>query len=528
MLCAGTFAPVLNGEDLLPTAYGEAAQRRSAPVRRPAQCGTFNALHFGSFFRGSLNGDLNDYGILVEDAGRAECAEEARDRLLEKVRATLAEPMHRDQLGQQVGPYQGWLEGGHLALAFAAAMEIHGRGFLTSELDRELTYAAASYRLAVEPGCGFSGERWRGYDTCMDDYTVAASAWAWISAYEFSRGRSAEPWASAAVYALRASLGAESVCVHIPSLSASNPCAASVADLAAGRAQVMSLNHGQQSVHYGFGLMTSVAAAVLALNYAGVPFEFTAEERIRANGLRHEAQRKSDPDGQWFKKNCARNLRREGNQWTADWDADCGESTTFGYRPRMYGLADFYTRYVGPPASTCVDFGIEQRAYQFDTFDQSLFSDSYLDFQNAGRRATYGLLAHHWWKTPPPMPERAKPLNDFEPIGFLEEITDGGVAIGWACDRDAPETPAEVWLRHDGRDRDLVVAGGTANEPSEGEVNAICGGTMHRFRIQLPAESAGRSVKGFVLDAASRAPFALDERCEASAGICEWRPAKLN
>lgn len=528
MLCATAFVPFLKGEERPPAAYVEAAQRRSAPVRRAAECGTFDALTFGSFFRGSLNGDLNDYGVIVEDAGTAECAEEARDSLLAKVRATLGMPMHRDQLGQQVGPYQGWLEGGHLALAFAAAMEIHGRGLLTSELDRELTYAAASYRLAVEPGCGFSGERWRGYDTCMDDYSVAASAWAWISAYEFSRGRSAEPWASAAVYALRASLGAESVCIHIPSSGASNPCAASVADLAAGRAQVMSLNHGQESVHYGFGLMTSVAAAVLALDYAEVLFEFTADEKIKANGLRHEAQRKSDPEGLWFKKNCARNLRKEGNHWTADWDADCGESTTFGYRPRMYGLDDFYVRYVGPPVTTCVDFGVEQRAYQFDVFDPSLFSDSYLDFQNAGRRATYGLLAHRWWKEPPPMPERAKPLNDFAPIGFLEEITAGGVAIGWACDRDAPETPAEVRLRYDGRDRDLLLAAGMANEPSDGEVNEICGGAMHRFRIQLPPESIGRSVKGYVLDAASRAPFVLDTRCGASGGVCAWRPAKLN
>jgi hypothetical protein len=508
----------------------EHARRRSS-IHRPFVCGTDVPANFSPRYHFDINDDLNDLGLIVEDASTRRCVAVARERLAAKIRSAF-EPA--GSAAEMRTPFGSWLSGGNVALIFAAASSVHGHGQMTAELDRELMNVRDAYLFEIDRNCGFGQGRWVGLNTCMDDYAVAASAYAWIAAFESSRGRESEPWGLAAIEALRAALGSESICIHRPDLDASNPCNASVGEVLEGRAEVMSFNHGQQSVHYGFGLMTSVAAAVLALSRAGIEFEFDADEKARAIGLIAEAQSKCDPDGRSFKLNCARNLRHDGRRWQADHEADCGESLLFGYRPGMYPLSHFYTRYVGPPPATSFDFGAEQPAYPFDSFDATLFGSSRAVFQNAGRRVTYGLLAYRWWVDPPPLAHSGLPLNDYAPIGRLENIDEEGVARGWACDPDDPRRAVEVRIRFVDGEWTEIVADTSAGEWRDSSSDS-CDARDSSFTVQLPPRSAGRRLAAFAVDLSSGEAFPLPDDCDVAGG-CRWgvrlpaaaRDAQLN
>src|SRR4051812_3985209 len=75
-------------------------------------------------FRNDINLDLADYGKLFLDASHPDinCARRAAERLYNKLKATSDSGTHTETLGRTVGPFQGWLEGAHLQLAFATAL----------------------------------------------------------------------------------------------------------------------------------------------------------------------------------------------------------------------------------------------------------------------------------------------------------------------------------------------------------------------------------------------------------------------
>ena len=470
-----------------------------------AACETDRVENFSEAFRSSVNPDLNDYGLLVIDGGKAECVDRARERLLQKLRNTLAVTHHLDEKREIVGPYQGWLEGVHVTLIFTAAMEIHGLGAMTSELDAELQRVRDSYRFRRDADCGYSGDRWKRYNTCMDDFSVAASSFAWIAAYEYRRGRDKQPYAGLAAEMIARSLDSnESVCLHAPysSLSSPSACNATHQDLMTRKAVLISLNHGQQSIPYGFGLMTGVAAAELGLLYAEEGYSLTLRERLIALALYDEARFKTTESGDHFRKDCATNLRFENGAWLRDDVADCGES--LGYRPRMYPLWDYYRLRVDAPAGS-LPSQVPAGRFIFNEFDSSLFSSSPTSFHNAGRMVMYGDLAYRWWLSPPPLPEAGKPLDDHDPVGTFA-VTGPRELSGWACDPDAPSMPLRIDLFSSREATSEAAIGFTVAELPVAPPEAVsaCGGSAVAFSVTLPRDTPVSPIYVFATDATGR------------------------
>lgn len=92
--------------------------------------------------------------------------------------------------------------------------------------------------------------------------------------------------------------------------------------------------------------------------------------------------------------------------------------------------------------------------------------------------------------------------DQYEPIGYLDAISNTGMATGWACDKDAPLVSIQVhfwsasWSTYFGS----VVA----NRGSESAVNTQCGGgTAHRFAFQLPTAASTVPLNAFGIDVTS-------------------------
>lgn len=455
-----------------------------------------------------LTSELGDYGLIFQDATNAPCADSAYHALLAKVTATLASGQHMDGKQRMVGPYQGWLEGAEVGLIFGAALELGGQGVLHADLDaalEQIPYASNPTLYGLDPGCGFDNGRWIMADTCMDDYVTGAAAFAWMAAYEHLRGRSsASGLAAKAQTAIGQTLlpspNSTSICLYNAGgaidASRRGPCNGSIAELQAGTAEIVSLNHGYQNIGYGLGLMTSLSSAFLGLEQAGAPASLTADEKTIAMALLDEGQRKSTSNGSAFKMDCYL-FTSPGGGFLASRTADCGDSG-FHYLPKMFPVKTFYARNnFGTPKTTVVDNNVSQAAYAFDTFDPSLFKTSPTsEFFNAARRVVYGDLTLYWYSAKPPLSGK---LNDFSPIGFLDGINASGCASGWACDQDTPTTSIRVDFYVDGFT--TYIQSALANLGSEAAVNSMCGGgTAHRFVSCLPAGTKGLSIYAYGVD----------------------------
>jgi len=68
------------------------------------------------------------------------------------------------------------------------------------------------------------------------------------------------------------------------------------------------------------------------------------------------------------------------------------------------------------------------------------------------------------------------------PIGYFDSLDNWFVARGWACDQDTPDQPVKVAFYASGVRLPVTAY---ANQPSEGAVNTQCGGSSHRFEIDL-------------------------------------------
>ena len=198
------------------------------------------ALYDVSTLKGGVRPDANanlfDYGIIFEDANDSSCAAWAAVALYKKVRATLDHPVYWDSnVYKTVGPYAGWLRGANATLVYATALRLGAQGRLTKPLADLVDQV--NYTQNIDAYCGFASNRraqtnvWKTGNSCMDDWSVAASGSGWKAAWKYKRGQSATTAANQAKSAIAAALNiTESVCIHkhndpLPTPApASGPC----------------------------------------------------------------------------------------------------------------------------------------------------------------------------------------------------------------------------------------------------------------------------------------------------------------
>jgi hypothetical protein len=409
---------------VLPSAASRAYVRQPAAAAAPAyfldqSCDANRDLggsgnSFVPVFTPDLNRNLADYGLIFQDAAQPVNAPEtntaaldaARNALIGKINNTMAAgSFHNPVVNKTVGPYQGWLDGAGVSLIMVSGLMLADHGKLTRELDSAIRRVIGSYVFNRAADCGFSGGRWRGGNNCMDDFTIGASGYAWIAAYKYKRGDSdAANYVNSAKNLINLALSLEeSVCAHKiaqTTWSASDsrgPCTGTVADLQAGTAEVISLNHGQQTIGYGLGLLTSVSSAVIGIQTAGANVIWTNEQKVVAEALFREAQKHTNGAGDAFLDDCNR-FNASGTAFEGG--VLCGEA--LGYKPRMFPVNAFYRQVLGiiPPTT----------GYQFDLFDNALFDDCRLNnpqclngdgslglsFFSRGRQVVYGDLTKCW------------------------------------------------------------------------------------------------------------------------------------
>ncbi|HSU14728.1 hypothetical protein [Longimicrobium sp.] len=443
-------------------------------IVNPAGC-RVNDGAFTSGFRNDVNLDLNDYARIFADAENASCAEGASTALTAKVKATMdAAPTK----------FTEWLQGANVALIFAAANRIGANGFATQALDTQLRRVETAFAAGRDLGCTKeSGNQ------CVDDYSIAASGYAWIAAYKYRRGDAStgvESFRSKARTYIDSTFTA--VCIH---QSAGTPTLCNgVAGVNVGGVppKTLSLNHGQQMPSYGFGLMTSIAATVLGLEASGAPYTFSSTKKYTVSLLFEEMQRAvlSTPADS-FATNCVSPYKDGSGNW------QLGPATYYcggpdKYKPQMYRLDKFFTTYITtslPTAGTYTSNSFNDNDFLLGSFDNGFYS--------WGRHQTYGKLGYDWIQTP----REYLPFDSYDPIGYLDGVSATGVASGWTCDKDVPTKSNRVDLYSGG----TFAAYGYANGGSEPAVNSLCnGGTAHRFAVQLPSWTQGQDIVAYGLD----------------------------
>lgn len=420
------------------------------------------ASGFRDFWRNHLDKDFADYGLLFEDAKDRHCSQWAKQSLKWKVEDTLARATGRTHTHvasyTNLGPYQNWLEGAHVLLIMATALELGGHGDMTSALDSKLQQAINSFTnnpwapYGLTTPCGI-GTFWKDVpgvatsDTCMDDHAVGAAALAWVAAYQNKRGNVASRnanIASAKTAIDRAFSLSDSICLHDPNVAMSasgrGPCnvtdsaqIVSVLTRAVNPGWTYSFNRGQNQV-YGFGLLASISAALIGLEEADAPdingnpivkdangnplppVYLTAAQKAISVALLKEAQRSSSSNGDFFNGhlsgapagNC-RNFATSGGFVTWTDTNPCADSA---HRARFYSLggaaapsiagSTFFGKYIGvTPSTTVFDPQRNVTLTNAFTFNRFLWSDFTKNPETAGglhygRGVWYGNLGYYW------------------------------------------------------------------------------------------------------------------------------------
>jgi hypothetical protein len=354
--------------------------------------------------------------------------------------------------------WQQFLSGAYVTYVMAAGMEISGRGYMDKELDLLVRDVGEDYTFtkfagdpcglyADDPSAPMAGLKMsRRANSCMDDYAIAASGFAWKAAYWRASGRYYQsPRNSAISYMRNSLLDSESICVHSPltywidtnmgTMFEAPACNKTASDLdGSGDAVVISLNHGNQTPAYGFGLLTSVAAGAVALEVANNPIstgDFSPNELKALKHLWKEAVDKTNSSSGAFRSmrtgdaNCYNMAGLSSGSRTLQENWGCedqqfgwGDTTeqtlnarlpNFGegnlaYDARWYPMATFYDRYSFTKGSG--------GGYAFSTFSDpdNRFSNNTVDagFYGPGRYETYNTLSSVWFNSRPPLTARSE------------------------------------------------------------------------------------------------------------------------
>lgn len=377
-------------------------------------------------YKDDLNRDLSDYGVIFEEAAPwSGCTQAAADALYKKIYTTYnpslvnknAWPHSSDQVSSY-GPYQGWLSGGDAALIQASALRLANIGKLTKPLDDLVKRVNSGYNLNVDAKCGFDGyvqdpflgytQRWRTQNSCMEDYSVGAMAWAWTAAYRSKRGITdpSTPASNARTAASNALSTDSSVCAwsgqtSIDPAPARGPCTGTASNIR-NNGYIPVAMHGGDSMPYGMGLFTSIAGAAVGLTVANpyAPLSLTSDEQAVVQALYNHGRDHTNSDLSDFHSSDCYRFSLSGTAMVATQNFNCGDENTH-YLPKMFPVADFIGQYAPPSASVAPTFG---------TFDPYLFCDTSVDmpgqpggcvFYNSGRRAVYGTMGQSWIQNPP-------------------------------------------------------------------------------------------------------------------------------
>jgi hypothetical protein len=462
---------------------------------------------FNTTFKNDPNADLNDYGRIHQDADDPNCAQAAMYTLTDKL---------NQHLDYSSTTFQQWLDGFLVAEIYASAMRIGAQGWASQGLDDQLYELAGRFQHNVtEPSGSCGNNEW---NTCMDDLTGTASGYAWMAAYMKRRPNRwtqtqvnakitlAEDALHKALKPIDPNVSTEwknGICLRdIPVISATNSytplCTGTLTELQNGTAQTFTLNGQKQMLHYGFGLMTSVASAKMGLELAGSSFTFSANEILVAKALLAEVNLYFNPSTRGYNAGCTKKDLDANNNWLGTWskNVDCG----WGYLPDMYALKAFYdTRMNGTPAGNYDSNNFNSNL--FDLSDTSTLPPSGIrrdeKFFSYGRFETYGIQGYAWYVSNPP--RTWMPYDTYNPSGWLDGISSTGLAQGWACDRDM--TDGRIFIDFYADNGATYVATATANQYSGTAYDAQCGGgTAHRFAFQLPSTSKGKLLRAWALD----------------------------
>ena len=190
---------------------------------------------------------------------------------------------------------------------------------------------------------------------------------------------------------------------------------------------------------------------------------------------------------------CKQPVSLGNGQWGFGSDISCAD---FGYDPSMYNLNAFLT--------------YPNHGNFTPPFDQYQATGGYNwggisnPFTNAfgyGRRVTYNEQANDWYVNRGGQDSsRYMPFNHNNAQGYLDAVSDSGVAYGWACDADAPNGTVKVDL-YVGNTLLAEDPSQFPNTGSEPAVNSLCGGgSAHRFFVQLPMWAQGQPIYAVARD----------------------------
>lgn len=371
-------------------------------VAQPAQA--CKAYYASDSRRGDIiNSDFNDFAFILDSAGDPYCAGAAALKLSTKLS------------NMQTSDWQTWLSGGAVSFIMQSGLYLGVLGELSPTLDQKIRDVANNYQFQLQKDingnvtCGFDSFKWQTGNTCLEDYAMGASAHAWRAAYYRHTGRSEWTTArSAAITALSNMLAPDTSCIRKLDPNATKDlmnrgvCNGSYSDLTAvpPTGELVTLNHGQQSLAYGIGQMTSFASAVKGLDVAEKAFAKTelAADRIAMTGyLFAEASPRASTSGATaaiFSATACYKLDTPNMTLVSNWPCydkevyDGNHPSTLGsptpYRADMFSVKAVYDRFTLPTNGAS--------GYLFNRFNDIYLTGQY-DYDKIwgiGRQHFYG------------------------------------------------------------------------------------------------------------------------------------------
>jgi hypothetical protein len=327
------------------------------------------------------------------DAVKPECSSMAAKKFSERLKIVVSLGLIKDpRSGWYVFPLQSWLAGTVVTQIFYAAWEFKRAGIEVDDgMLRQAEIIYEGIPIPQDSGCGLRSLQW-GVNSCMDDFALTASGFAWIAAYENIMGRDAKSEASRARDSVGQALspmsehGGGPCLFYLETLGDGTHRVHCDGDLAT--AKIMGADHNRENPGYGLGLMTGIASACAALYYADEPCMFTPDEVFISRGLFTHAQEKVSRGGRGFSKTCVDFPNPDGEL------KDCSDGDTLvwsqgGYRPTDFPVKLFYDKR---------GIGVDSNGYQFDHYCESRISTRPGDFWSMNRIVFYRQLAHDIFK----------------------------------------------------------------------------------------------------------------------------------